>query len=196
MWVKSRDWRLLKQPIQIPCQSLVTLKPILIKYAAQQLPFWLPALARHMLTANQWLSAASKCGRRKQGLAHLSSCVVYHQQLKRPQKISREHIIKWRTGWQRCQAYLHHSMQWTMGGSETAHSWVLKPRTVASGTKLAPDEILEMVRCGCDKSACRGAICKCSLIGCTVFCACEAGSLCLNPLTKRSDVEDEGDDCW
>ena len=81
------------------------------------------------------------------------------------------------------------------------HGWerddpLLKPRTVASGTKLAPDEILEMVRCGCDKSACKGAICKCSLIGCTVFCACEAGSLCLNPLTKRSDVEDEGDDCW
>ena len=80
------------------------------------------------------------------------------------------------------------------------HGWerdgpLLKPRTVASGTMLAPDEILEMVRCGCDKSACRGAICKCSLIGCTVFCACEAGSLCLNPLTKRSDVEDEGDDC-
>ena len=35
-----------------------------------------------------------------------------------------------------------------------------------------------------EKSACKGAICIYSLIDCTVFCACEAGSSCLKPLTK------------
>ncbi len=63
---------------------------------------------------------------------------------------------------------------------------------------MVPDEILQMVRCGCEKSACKGANCRGSLIGCTVFCACEAGPLCLNSLTKRSDIadmdHDEGDD--
>ena len=55
-------------------------------------------------------------------------------------------------------------------------------------------QILQMVQCGCEKSACKGSNCKCSLIGCTVFCACEAGPLCLNPLTKRSDIADETDE--
>lgn len=82
--------------------------------------------------------------------------------------------------------------------SPTDHGWeldrcVMKPRTITPGTKLAPDEILEMIRCGCQKSACKGANCKCSLIGCTMFCACEAGPLCLNPLTNRSDVADDSD---
>ena len=82
--------------------------------------------------------------------------------------------------------------------SPNNHGWerdgsVLKPCAVTPGTKLAHDEILQMVRCGCEKSACKGALCKCSLIGCTVFCACEAGPLCLNPLTKRSEVSDDGE---
>ena len=76
------------------------------------------------------------------------------------------------------------------------HGWeqdgsLLKPCAVTPGIKLAHDEILQMVRCGCEKSACKGAICKCSVIGCTVFCACEAGPSCLNPLTKRSDISDD-----
>lgn len=76
------------------------------------------------------------------------------------------------------------------------HGWeqdgsLLKPCPVTPGIKLAHDEILQMVRCGCEKSACKGAICKCSVIGCTVFCACEAGPSCLNPLTKRSDISDD-----
>ena len=45
------------------------------------------------------------------------------------------------------------------------------------------------------KPACKGANFKCSLIGCTVFCACGATSVCLNPQTKRSD-DDDGDVQW
>ena len=70
---------------------------------------------------------------------------------------------------------------------------VLKPCAVTPGTKLAHDEILQMVRCGCEKSACKGALCKGGPIGCTVFCACEAGPLCLSPLTKRSEILHDGE---
>ena len=41
-------------------------------------------------------------------------------------------------------------------------------------------------QCGYEKSACNGAIYMYSLIDYTVFCACEAGSSCLRPLTKIS----------
>ena len=39
---------------------------------------------------------------------------------------------------------------------------------------------------GGEKTACKGAISMFSLFDCTMFCACEAGSSCLNQLTKRS----------
>ena len=51
-----------------------------------------------------------------------------------------------------------------------------------------------MVRCGCEKSACKGINSKCSQIGCTVFCSCEAGPLCLDPLTKKAVKGDEDND--
>ena len=41
-------------------------------------------------------------------------------------------------------------------------------------------------QCGYETSACKGAICMCSLIDSTVFCVCEAGSSGLKPLNKRS----------
>ena len=39
---------------------------------------------------------------------------------------------------------------------------------------------------GCETVACKGAICMFSLFDCTVVCACESGSSCLQQLTKRS----------
>ena len=53
---------------------------------------------------------------------------------------------------------------WEHGGS------YLKPTTVSEGTLSAPVAVLEMMRCGC-ASGCKGGHCKCSTIGCTVFCA-------------------------
>ena len=35
----------------------------------------------------------------------------------------------------------------------------LKPITIPQGTKSAPEESKKMVRCGCDKSSCKGFIC-------------------------------------
>lgn len=70
----------------------------------------------------------------------------------------------------------------------------LKPRTVSSGTKMALDEFLEMVCCRCEASRCKGRNFKCSRIGCTIFCACESGSSCMNPLTRKCDVEENDTD--
>ena len=56
-----------------------------------------------------------------------------------------------------------------------------------------------MVWCGCDtcKSRCKGSLRKCSLIGWTVFCACE-GISCLNPLKSyiciNGECHDNDDD--
>ena len=59
---------------------------------------------------------------------------------------------------------------------------VLKSRTVTQGITVAPDDILEMVRCGC--------VAKSDVL----FCSCEAGPLCLNPLTKKAVEGDEDND--
>ena len=78
------------------------------------------------------------------------------------------------------------------------HGWeqngsVLKPYAVTPETELAHEELLQMIRCGCERSACKRVVCKCSLIACTVFCACEAGPLCLNPLNKTSEISDDNE---
>ena len=51
-----------------------------------------------------------------------------------------------------------------------------------------------MVCCRCDVSGCRGGNCKCSQIGCTIFCVCEGGPLCMNPLTRKFDVDEKDHD--
>ena len=82
------------------------------------------------------------------------------------------------------------------------HGWeqdgsYLKPTTVPEGTLSATVAVLEMMRCGC-ASGCKGGHCKCSNIGCTVFCACKGSEVCMNMLTKKSQesvqVDDDNDD--
>ena len=70
---------------------------------------------------------------------------------------------------------------------------ILLPQPLPPGTKDAPDKICDMIHCGCEASQCQGHKCKCSSIGCTVVCKCEAGSTCLNLLTKHSTQCDETD---
>lgn len=66
----------------------------------------------------------------------------------------------------------------------TASGSIVVPRTVPPGTKDAPDKVRDMIHCGCEVSECKGDICRCRSIGCTIFCKCEAGPNCKNPLTK------------
>ena len=68
------------------------------------------------------------------------------------------------------------------------------PKLVPPGTKDAPDKICEMIHCGCEVSECKGDNCKCSSIGCTVFCKCEAGPNCKNTLTKQQAEITETDE--
>ena len=76
---------------------------------------------------------------------------------------------------------------------KTASGSILVLSPVPPGTKDAPDEVREMIHCGCETSECLGN-CKCKSIGCTVFCKCGAGLNCKNPLTKKSNAEDDEDE--
>ena len=69
---------------------------------------------------------------------------------------------------------------WEHDGSD------MKPTTVPEGTLSAPVAVLEMMRCGRASGCKGGGHCKCSTSGCTVFCACEGGEMCINMLTKKS----------
>ena len=75
---------------------------------------------------------------------------------------------------------------------KTASGSILVPSPVPPGTKDAPDEIREMIHCGCETCACLGN-CKCKSTGCTVFCKCGAGVNGKNPLTKKLNAEDDDD---
>ena len=76
----------------------------------------------------------------------------------------------------------------------TEHGWVkddtnktLVPKTVPEGVCLAPNEILKLIRCGCESAtACKSRNCGCTGKGipCTIFCACGGGLGCNNPHNK------------
>ena len=78
-------------------------------------------------------------------------------------------------------------------GWELDHERILQPRTVSSGTLSAPPEILQLIRCNCQTSRCRTAGCSCSKLGCTIFCACEGGEACENPITQHSSELEASD---
>ena len=69
----------------------------------------------------------------------------------------------------------------------------LIPRNISQGTAYAPENVLKLVRCGCDsEKACRGGKCGCMSrqLPCTIFCSCGAVSrVCHNPF----NLEDDGD---
>ena len=78
-------------------------------------------------------------------------------------------------------------------GWELDHQGVLQPKMVTPGTLYAPPSILQLIRCQCKTSECRTAACNCSKVGCTMFCLCEGGEACMNPLTRTLFTEDNDD---
>ena len=82
----------------------------------------------------------------------------------------------------------------TKYGWELDHQGILMPRTVPPGTLSAPVEILQLIQCKCKTSGCQTAACTCAKIGCTMFCECEAGELCRNPLTQTQCDDKQNDD--
>jgi len=89
------------------------------------------------------------------------------------------------------------TMDPTSHGWELDHQGILIPRTVPAGTLSAPADILKLIRCSCKTSECLTAACSCSRVGCTVFCLCEGGEACKNPLTlnqlEEESVESDED---
>ncbi len=72
----------------------------------------------------------------------------------------------------------------------------LKPVTVLPDVTLVPEELLKVVKCGCNSTfQCQSTNCNCHKAGmpCTEFCKCcgETGQ-CFNPNTKH--LEDDTDD--
>ena len=66
---------------------------------------------------------------------------------------------------------------WEMNGSE------LRPVYTPSGQLAAPDEVLNLVSCGC-KTGCRTALCSCVkfTLPCSEFCKCMGQVSCQNPM--------------
>ena len=79
------------------------------------------------------------------------------------------------------------------------HGWIkkystLQPAYLIDEQSLAPDEVLNLISCGC-KSNCKSALCSCtkSALVCTDFCKWRSGVGCENPM-KAMSQEDDTDD--
>ena len=86
-------------------------------------------------------------------------------------------------------------------GWEVDHQGLLIPRTVPNNVTSAPSEVLQLIHCKCKSSGCQTVACSVSKLGCTIFCLCEAGESCKNPLIKNNirendsfQTDDEGEE--
>jgi len=76
---------------------------------------------------------------------------------------------------------------WEMNGSE------LRPVFTPPGQLAAPDEVLNLIRCGC-KTGCKTALCSCVkfTLTCSEFCKCMGQATCQNPIKAATP---DSDDC-
>ena len=66
-------------------------------------------------------------------------------------------------------------------------SQTLTPTTVPRGVALAQEDILKLIRCQCEsESPCASLRCGCNKarLGCTMFCVCQGGIMCMNEQTN------------
>ena len=75
------------------------------------------------------------------------------------------------------------------------------PIGIPDDTKAAPDDILDMINCGCTSgTACSGGRCGCSVaqLSCSAFCMCQRQDTltCNNKWTKSvtEEVDDSTDE--
>ena len=69
-----------------------------------------------------------------------------------------------------------------------SHMGSLEPITVPTGTPIAPEDILKLIRCGCDSAQpCKSQRCSCNAaqIACTAFCKCQGSHHCYNVKTNE-----------
>ena len=65
----------------------------------------------------------------------------------------------------------------------------LNPVMLPKNVKLAPPEVLQLIKCSCgSESPCGTLRCRCNSarLSCTIFCACQGGVLCSNEQTKHT----------
>ena len=70
----------------------------------------------------------------------------------------------------------------------TSHLGSLEPIAVPAGTPVAPEDILKLIKCGCESvEPCKSHICSCSAgkIACTTFCKCQGSHHHYNDKTKE-----------
>ena len=75
----------------------------------------------------------------------------------------------------------------------------LKPVQLPTNVALAPQDVLEMIHCGCSsEKPCLTAQCRCNTarLPCTMFCKCRGESSCRNEktLTGTREEDDEADE--
>jgi len=180
--------------------NLVSRWQISPTWSNNQLISWLHAIiAKHH--ALPWRNAASSCGHRKQeSQQQHRNCVVCHRQLKHLSKMSTEHTFRWYSVLSRDPPPLN-AVDYGWEADEA--NKCLIPRNMAEGVPYAPEHILKLVKCGCvSQRPCKGAKCGCMghQLPCTMFCACGAGRVCLNPFNTvdtdkavNQDVDTDND---
>ena len=71
------------------------------------------------------------------------------------------------------------------------HHNMLQPAFGTAENFVAPDEVLNIVSCGC-KTGCSSALCSCTrlLMVCTEFCKCKGGLKCLNRIASSKNDDE------
>ena len=65
----------------------------------------------------------------------------------------------------------------------------LNPGMLPKNIKLAPQEVLLLIKCSCGRESLCGTLrCRCNSarLSCTIFCACQGDVLCSNEQTKHT----------
>ena len=152
--------------------------------------FYLACYGKLYIKCESMTEARIKAWKRKIASGPLKLCEIPPTSEAAEENIKRAHLQV--AHWKTAITGIPPSLDPTQYGYEShsimtasGHGSILIPRPLPPGTKTAPDFIMDKIHCGCDSSHCERGSCKCNSIGCTVFCKCEAGPNCLNPLTKQ-----------
>ena len=109
------------------------------------------------------------------------------------QNVQKAHIQKWKSANEPDPPQLDPTEYgWTC--DEASKSLI--PIMVSSEVKMAPPEVLKLIRCGCSSSnPCSTARCSCSAskLPCTLFCTCHREAIYGNQNNTESDDADGGD---
>ena len=83
------------------------------------------------------------------------------------------------------------------GWSQEEGTTSLTATTVSDGVTLAPNDLLNMIRCSCaSEMACKSQRCSCnsSSLACTAFRLCQGGHTCCNNHTQQAKQDEDNED--